>query len=343
MRILKLCTVLTAALAICGTAQAITIINGPLAFDISDFSQGTLYDPEVWDGVAYKVVWDGSKFYNPATTAYDLDFSPRYDADDVKQFSGPTGGEGTEDGWSIFRVNFIEVASIAGNTVTGVGPTVWSDGNGGRSLMGTIFNRVDLTVEFERGAAGPTGAQNIEATGDDYVLWDQPFDLTGLTGAALVGWNSIAAQGSGGRIAGTDKFIGIGYTTAGTVIASASEYLIGESVAGFVGVDKTTTEVYVQSFSPATRIGTTDAFLEVTGGYADFVFDTGVFIAPEAGFPNADFALQANTSQTIVGDWLVASRDPLGGFAVPEPVTLLSVMFAAGGLGSYLRRRRRLA
>ena len=321
-------------LAVGSTAGALSFdygYQGPIAWDLTNRDMGTIYvDPSTGQPYADGVYGPGQANALPAGIP-------------------GLGSRGGEDSWGIFRINTIFEADV---TVPGVdiieddNAILWDDG-GHRptELIGIFYGIQDI------GFSQSAGTQTIESTGFTYEVWEQPYGSFDAAGGFL--------QGSAGRGATANSYNGIG-TNGG--VAGATLWLSGVGTEGFQGYywggGAATDTDFVGTYTP-NQVGSTGSatmWLSVTGGSLGGPgwpnLDSDFFVNPTAGAPNADIRAIFNTKSNNInnsvgggspalGDWTVTSSDITTGiYVVPEPMTMLAVGLAVGGLGGYIRKRR---
>lgn len=266
-----------------------------------------------------------------------------------------------ESGWGIFQIDILYEGYIAPsgdilpqNTTN----PLWQTGQNDQEIVGIMGGRKDRAVIFDE----PGGAnQRILSTDDQYEIYVQK-DGTFNDGAP--GTTVRNADGSYPTVGddATSKILVNGYTQtgfymdAGLLAGGVPMGICPESIAEFfpAGTSPGHNDLYINLYAdgetiPAGDIGASG----VLGGMnSPYDFDTDFFQGWACG-PNvpygADFRLHVTTT-AINGfndpfwgadyNWTVFSSDPLTGYYVPEPITVMGLFFGIGSLGCYLRRRR---
>ena len=122
--------------------------------------------------------------------------------------------------------------------------------------------------------------------------------------------------------------------------------MTGISEPGFFGTLAATEGVAdVTQTGATTGGGHADLYYSVTGGSPQWKYwDTDFFTPIKVGPYNpADLRLHVTdtpVAQSGEFDWITSSNDPLTGYYVPEPLTMLGVFLAVGSITGYLRRRK---
>jgi hypothetical protein len=364
MRHLKLLAVVGLILAVSGTAEALTYIPfreswiGPVYAHINDRAMGTTYLPVLKSGETFVM----NKWY----AANDLVIKDKADYSNA-----------LEVGWSIYSIDAIYKGQYDGfNTISPVDTDhpLYIIGDMGTEIVGTYFERQDLNLKFTSVAEF-----EYESFATQYEVFVQPLGTAAQVDAN--GHSVIGLQGGSGRLydANTstylDKYLNIGYDASGNPLGDGPVLVLNEQT-GFFGdmwdgatidangnpvLDPNTFPMHAPTenagtFNNQTISGHNDVFLSVIGGSDANSWDSDFFdpnnqavVVPWAdpNDPNrfADFRLHV-TSTTIAQtgdyDWLIQSSDPLtADYPIPEPLTALAVFTGIGGLGGYIRRRRR--
>jgi hypothetical protein len=264
--------------------------------------------------------------------------------------AGPYGPQ-MEDAWAVFRVTSIE------NEDGSV--TYWSDGDGGKELVGMLYGLVDTAVGADPYGGG---ADVIWSDGLHMDIYEQDHGDFASAGGPQ--------QGTAGRLgfAGYNGVTNMGgvlqvhaYAAGGTAVTGDPEWappstrITGDpALAPFWGVavpgsfvfshryavSSLTSKAVVNSLpgfpmdpflSPATWVETFDGGMTISTATSDLYVTAVNSINPPSG------------QQGNVGDWTFLSQDPVRahGQIIPEPITMLGMCMGAFGLGRYIRRRRR--
>jgi hypothetical protein len=275
-------------------------------------------------------------------------FQPPPDPPDPSIVPGP-GAKTGEDTWGVFRVETLHIGNISTTdpfTIT-AGTQIWTDGGGGKELVGVFWGESDIKVS---NFLDPGGAliQQIEGVDMKFVIWEQA-DGTFLDPTA----NSL---GSTSRGANPWEYANVGRPAD----PNASLWLSGESEAGFVGtLAQTEFKGLFSTDTSATIGGNASAYFSMADLGIDFDADTAIsawelgsqnFVANTDYFTNgalapADVFLNMTTdlnnpTNTPGGfDWTVTNDDDVTGYAIPEPLTMLGLFLGVSGLGGYVRKR----
>ena len=362
MRTLKLCFVLGLVLAMAGAAGAVTVpsLCAPYTYiKMNDHVNGTLYakgreDPGtfVWD--------DGENRWEPegVNRAADLDIAPAQ------------GAIGDEDTWGVLawrvvrpglpKINdngtpadtsddYVEGMS---NDPTGTMTYNWTQaaGDPGTGLVGMFYGGKDVKVLIRADGSFQTWSEGLQI--DLYAVdstllgfnWD---GTSGSTGDFTIAADYEGPQwdprplnegGEFGRRTSQNTYenwVDIDDATKVPLLHAVSEHFNADG-----------------SFDGTYFTGGSLGYLDIDDGgqapgywqWNDLVDDQGpggteLFTDPEGDGADLWFDVDALGDQNYW--WLSKSNDDGGFGAVPEPMTMLAVSFAAVGLAGYTRRRRR--
>jgi hypothetical protein len=299
----------------------------PFEAKLQDVSAGRIYTGLLADGVT--PVTPGVTYSDPTNEL---------------EWIAPQDGVNGETNWGLFRITQIDEAIPVGNNNLNNKPggiQFYNQGVDDYEIIGIFYGRVDLAVTFfdvtPLNPADPL-TQFISSADDHYKLYCQKTDVP------------FETTGPAGRI-GADGYAGLGPNGAGVQGIDWEEVIVGESVPGFFLDPATEIDLEFTPDGLGSGSGGGTAYIEITGGtWSDdyIIKDRFPFLFPPLAFvPNAegltaDLRLQFNTQPVAQGQntWLVTSEDPLTGWAVPEPLTMLAVGMAVAGLGGYIRKRR---
>ncbi len=303
MRHLKIVTALSLVLAVTATAGAVSLQNGPLIFKTFNYEVSTLY-----------VGTPGNTYFRDAGV-------PGYDPNNAthKLFSDPSltilrptdkGLLPGEDTWGLMDVTQLWDGTTTGGPGTPLiqGSNYWNRGDANQYLMGMFYGGQDQIVQI----ATPT-IQVITASNLQFNLFDRTLGSDPLS-PLVNGMDPSDRTGAG-------TFPGWTGTPAELVAAGISTYF------QFTGNAAT--------LPPA---GQTTTYLDVTSGaWANLFID---WWSPITGVVPSDIQQVWTIGTTSTARW-IGSEDTGRAFIIPEPMTMLGVCMGIGGLGAYIRRRRR--
>jgi hypothetical protein len=298
--------------------------NGPVSFHLSDWDEGTLYTGKYSDGT-------------PVTT-----FGVPISASLLQKIS-PAKAIGGEDAWGIVRVETIYNAALTGPNAMTIGSTLlYSKGDAGTELVGIFTGRKDDTVTFYSNGKQDIYSDPLGWTTDRITLYIQPDGTADAAFAA--GWIG-GMGGPNSRMVG-GNYPGIGFDATNTAYLNSGVVLTGTVTPGFEngGLDGAYAD-----FRPSgnTGTGTFDMYITWDGGTELNRFHSVPGIFPFMGGPGAPYTADAFLAGTIkatsvpsADPWLVSTSDPAYMYAVPEPVTMASMLLGIGCLSRYIRKRR---
>jgi len=320
MRTLKLCTMVALVVALGGPAWGLTLKNytngDELIFNLFDKTDGKIYgipSNNTVYGETNVDSWEASG-WGHAKMTWD---------------TGAVGSQSEEDFWGIAFVNTIN--NIDGSI------TYWetSDTNteltiifwGGRDQIVDVGNLG--TTTYTRGimarmyevpfgthdflTLGPAGRDNnadgfvTDGEEDSYPTVDIGVPIVELVGANII---STAWAVLSGGVASVSH-----YNTINALVTGAD----GGGLAYFDVADLGNGGGTMGSFFDTDSVGT-------SLGTADF---------------KANFSIEVeNLDPTDKTTWVTDSKDPLKTALIPEPATMLCVVFGVAALGGYARKRR---
>ncbi len=292
--------------------------NGTIILDVIGYSSGTLYTGFLADG---NTPMDPGVTYDPNDLEID---------DDSGDFLNPG-----EDSFGVFYISTIYEGQINPGTqeVFQTGPPVWQEAlDPTYELVGAYYDRSDIAVTIDPN----TGDQVIESIGDHLQMWLQPKGTFFST-------EQVPLKGESGRLVDgngvyLEKYDGVGYDANGDPIGEL--VLTADTIPGYIGIDPNAETVV--NFEASSGTGNGRSFAEATGGTNFITFNGDAFFPFKgAGYDDADLNIRWNFGILTNQGWLTNFNDPIGGSLIPEPVTMFSALLAVGGLGGYLRRRRR--
>ena len=352
MRCLTLLLIGGLVLAVSTPAWAITFTqfwDGPVVMHVHNVAMGATYTGMLNVGGGTQAAWNGTNWYNYGTGLYDLASSPLYTPAQAVS-NAATGAKPGEGGWGLVQIDQIFAGlNAGGNNIVQLGTLLWQTGPAvvGKELVATYFNRTDLGVTF---LDTTYLHQAFEYNNDTFQIWEQPSGTAGvLLGAAGSGEAGGGPVGTGRlTLAGVpiDKYVGIGYDSAGAQLAGATLVLSGIGEVGYFGTLANTTGIADFTVLGGTGSGGADQFYSATGGTEQLFWDTNFFTPTKVGGNPADLRIHVTDSPILVKltptyDWLTSSSDPLtGDRTIPEPVTMAGLLLGIGCLGRYIRKRR---
>lgn len=235
------------------------------------------------------------------------------------QTAPPTGRVGVEDTWGIARI--VTITDLAG-------AVIWSETGKNAQITSMFYGEQDFYVQQLA-----NGFQHINGTDLNVDFYFQSkLDPT------YTAYNPLL--GSAGRI-DADSY---------TTVTDGTLFLQTQSTGGFIHGPGTLGGLATEFLSVynATSGGTGQAYLSVVGGTDAAQFNTNGFVSPFGTGNTADLYAAFTTTPTDVGDWLVASNDPItgsmGGTNVPDSgSTLLMLGGALVCLGLRQSRKSRKA
>jgi len=296
--------------------------SGPTYWHISDWDDGSVYTGKLLDGV----------------TAAPLDTPISASLLEKIPTAGP---QGVGDAWGIVSVDTINAATLSGpnNMSIDITKLLFKQGDAGVEVYGVFYGRKDDTVTFRSNGSQEIYSDPLGYVGERIDLYVQPLG----TAAA---WST----GMGGPAAATTAgfYPGIGTDATGNLLPGATLVLTGYVQPGFEngGLDGVSS-----TFKPNgnSGTGTFDFYITWDGGtdLNTFGSPTGPGVFPFDGGPGAPYDADAYLSGTdrittspASNPWLVSTSDPAYMNAVPEPVTMMSMVLGIGYLGRYIRRRK---
>jgi hypothetical protein len=345
--------VMALVLAFAAPSWGLSLQNGPIKFIIEAYDQGTTYGPL---GAPLLPVVD------PTGAALDALIPPAV---------GALGGIGSEDTWGILTVSAIETASIITQPPPGPGSidgpggvNIWTKGvTDGTELVAVFWGEFDTSVVIDA-----VGTQTATGRGLNFALWQQPFGAADLAtpGAAVFGDLGSAAR----SLVSPQVYTGVGVPGG---VAGATLLLTGTATPGFFPGTLDPGASFLSVFNPGgllpggitgsaalwLSVGAVDADPAMAGletGSLNSALDTNFFLATDGSGTSADLSFQITTRGNNVTntpgfdppgpkpagfDWTVTTESgTVTGVAVPEPLTMVGLLFGVAGVGGYLRRRR---
>ncbi|MFW6061306.1 MAG: hypothetical protein ACOC93_00710 [Planctomycetota bacterium] len=242
-----------------------------------------------------------------------------------------------EDAFSVLRLTRV----VADD---GSGRVIWTDEESDSELVGLLYGLVDTGL-----AADAEGVRTMQAAGGYFEIWEQPSG------------SFNPETGPGGRTA-FGGFEGIGRQGG---VADSSLVLRGRTAPGVSRIPGTSGEAHsridvdpASSSSPTGdgwfEDGSHSIYLDSQGGgwkqhpafgqespqvYWDAVDPR--FGATRQGDLGLQMNIQPYTPLNSRDLWVIASEDPAAPVVMPEPITLVTILLGAGGVGGYARRRLR--
>lgn len=297
--------------------------------------------------------WDSGTIYAGPDGVYD----PANLPGNVIAIPGP-GNKPGEDTWGIVRVEQSFVGDFAGpppasQDVSTVGSAVWNSGDDGRELVGIFWGASDKVITIN-GSGTPNATQSAVGSGLKFMLWDQAVGTFTNPGSG----NGI---GSADRGANPWEFLGLGTNYDPTAKVALTGYAVG----GYLDPTDPTIDFSTLFFPNPSTFGSANTFMEVGDlgldlngdgniddddvGFLNEKVDMNIFTPFHAGYPKADLHLTmatlANNPLNIPGydggyDWTATDFDHIDMGVVPEPITMLGLVFGVGSLAGYIRKRR---
>ena len=255
---------------------------------------------------AFELTMGGSPYLGQIQLKYNnWDYGTLYNPG--TSFDNGGSGSGSVDSWGV-----IQITEIQGRTSGGTWATVWSP-SATEALEGWFYGLSDDKVNLDAKAQG-----TIYSIGGKIELYLSPAqDLSIVAGPQL------PTPGNPAWVP-TDNY----NATNGSLFLSA------DFVPGIVWNDATTT--YAQQINSITQpvSGHGDAYLSLTGGSYMSLFDSNAYLGG-----NADMLLASNFVGPGDYGWVANSFDPVQGYAIPEPTSML--LFGIGMLGFGVTRKRK--
>ncbi|HHH76223.1 MAG TPA: PEP-CTERM sorting domain-containing protein, partial [Phycisphaerae bacterium] len=247
-----------------------------------------------------------------------------------------------EDSWGVFLIDSIQ-EGVAGTDLNG-NPDIsaagldltYERGSNSRSLVGMFWGVEDVVASMFSiptvGIGQRTLSENFQ-----FVIWEQDAGYTSAT--------FDPTRGTSDRT-GLSSYVGVG--DGGNPVL----WMTGDGVNGFEGPGQATHDFATTLFLSGDLAGNASVYLEVDGGTTDpLLMDPPVYNAPNNDNLADLFLLMATDGLNVTndpnfsdpqGNWTATSNDDTVGITpIPEPMTMLALGLAVGGLGGYIRKRRK--
>lgn len=331
MKVMRFAVLAAVLLAVSSSGFAVGLPAGPFVIKLNNWDSGSIYsNPDAQTG-AYDV--DDLTNTIPGLGAWDLDNNVPWT---------PNTGGALEDSWGVFQITSIE-EGVAGTDLNG-NPDIaaagldvtYERGSNSRSLVGMFWGVEDVAASaFTIPNIG--SGQSTLSTGFQFAIWEQDTTYTEA--------NFDPTNGSADRT-GLSSYVGVG--DGGNAVL----WMSGVGVTGFEGPGQVTHDFATTLVLDGALNGGATVYMLVTGGTVEpLLMDPPVFNAPNNDNV-ADLFLNMKTDGNNVtndpnftgpqGDWTATSNDDTVGITpIPEPMTMLAVGLAIGGLGGYIRKRRK--
>ena len=326
MRVLKLCVLAGLILAVSGTAGAIGLPADRFAWHMTNWDSGSLYTNP--DGNIHDL---GNTVVAPGAWNLGQDrlWDPVNDTDESE----------LEDSWGVAQINRIQYGKGVGQTIVpdDSKPDFYNSATSTRDLVMMFWGIQDDIAYSE------SFGQRTWSFGFEFRIWEQDEGYY------------LPDNGSDGRL-GLDSYIGLGAAAANPFV-----WLEGRGVIDFMPQDPNadftslfipggTTPGHANVYSEVADLGNSGGamagvildppFFGPTtnlGNYCDLVTNVETWAWNATNDPN----FTSNSTPGLEDNWTAYTSDITVGYAIPEPVTVLGVLMGIGGLGTYIRRRRR--
>jgi len=280
--------------------------NGPVVLDIYNWDNGTVYSNQLTNNRGSAQV------------------GVLYNASDLVVASPIVGPSGVGDGWGIVTVAGIVKGTVSNGVISpvlGSSGKLYESGDAGTAIMGVFWGRQDDKVIFNN-----DGSQTIYA---DPAGSSEHVNLYVVPESSLDNWNLGMSGPAGSPSAG----LYTGITDVGTLVLSGT--VVTNSYSNGGGGN----DGVFSTFNPAGGVncGSFEFYIDWTGGTDINTFGSPVGQGYFGG--STDAYLSGHDNGGNFG-WLVQSYDPAYMNAVPEPVTMMSMVLGIGCLGRYIRRRK---
>lgn len=327
MRLLKLCTILGVLAALVVPASALTIpsyFGGVNYLKSRNEDSGSLYI------ISDLVDFAASGGFGHAYTQAEI----------AAAGSGITktpsvGGIGTEDSWGIVRLYHIQQGKLdpSKTQVTADGAVSFDDslGTDSTQLVGMFYGGVDASVMW----LNATTVQ-IQTTGTKFELW--AVEKANLDASALAaGVNPV----DGVTLVGFDATNRTGPNTYEGWLDATSKAGGLQLLSGV-----TTEQIFLGTINANGVAGGSNTYFDINAagpGAWDAAWGSNPGLVSFVNSVPSDMWFNWTITNSQRG-WASQSQDN-GGVAnvIPEPITMLGLLFGVGSVGGYIRRRTRVA
>lgn len=339
MKLFKILAIAGLMLAVTGTAGAVTLPTGFIAWNARNQDNGTTY---TYTGLA-----PGATITFAATSS-DPNVH-RFLAADGKVIPGSGSPGVKEDSWGIALIYSIAPGALTnpgddGSIVenTGAPATYTLNSTSGTWLTAMFHGGSDTMVTITAGSGSVASGGNGIAVGNfsetiqlDHLQFELfAVDFSNLSSASGPVSDQTLVQESSARHTAADQYVGWTHDAAGNPLGTlmltgssnyfASTVVVNGGSGAIVGasIDATTAYFDVPAAGPGLWnpiLGATDELLTPSGDPSNIWFQWTLINSTRG--------------------WAVKSNDAGGTFAIPEPLTMLGLFLGVTGLGGYIRRR----